>query len=68
MRKNTRRLVVEIDAKLHKNFTKAVGKIGSKKGFAIERMIEDFLLQAETYPKGYPFFTASKGDERERRS
>lgn len=61
MANKTKRLAVDIDPKLHAKFTKAVREIGSKKGYALTKMIEDFVLQSESYPTGHPFFTNWRG-------
>lgn len=46
----TKRIVVDLDAKLHRKFTRAVNDLGSKKQFTITRMIEDFVTNAEANP------------------
>lgn len=47
---DTRRIVVDINPKLHAKFTRVVNEIGSKKKFALVKMIEDFVLNAEENP------------------
>lgn len=68
MPNKTKRLAVDIDPKLHARFTKAVKSIGSKKGYALVKMIEDFITQSESYPADHPFFTLWKGKKRNDRS
>lgn len=46
----TKRVVVDIDKKLHRKFSQAVKDVGTKKKFAIAKMIEDFVLNAEANP------------------
>jgi hypothetical protein len=57
---DTRRIVVDINPKLHAKFTRVVNEIGSKKKFALVKMIEDFVLNAEANPSYFKWLKSKR--------
>lgn len=57
----TKRIVVEIDERLHRKFTTAVKTLGSNKTWALEKMIKDFILNAEAVPNFFELMKNRNG-------
>ncbi len=61
--KQTKRIVVDLDKRLHRRFSLALKELGSKKNWTLTKMIEDFVLNAEANPKHFSWLKRQRGEE-----